>query len=141
MARKIRFSRLGTCHHVMLRGNGGQDIFLDDVDRVRFCLLLQAASEKYGFSVHAFCFMSNHIHLILEPTERLLQEGVHSFSFRYAQYFNRRYQRKGYVYQGRFRSICIEEGIYFKRVVRYIHLNPVRAKLVDDPLHYLWSSH
>jgi len=86
MARKKRFYRINSCHHVMLRGNGGQDLFLDDADRSRFCLLLQAAAEKYSFRVHSFCFMKNHVHLMLEPTERPLQDGVHSFSFRYAQY-------------------------------------------------------
>ena len=74
----------------MLRGHNGQDLFIDKADRVRFCLLLQAASEKYAFRVHAFCLMKNHIHIMLEPTERPLQDGVHSFSFRYAQYFNKR---------------------------------------------------
>ena len=62
MARKKRFFKLDHCHHVMLRGNGGQNIFLDDTDRSKFSLLLQAASEKHAFHVHAFCFMSNHVH-------------------------------------------------------------------------------
>ena len=141
MARKMRFYRLNNCHHVMLRGNAGENIFFDDADRCRFCLLLQAASEKHAFYVHAFCFMSNHIHLVLEPTEQPLQKGVHAFSFRYAQYLNRRYKRKGYVYQGRFRSICVEDGLYFKRLVRYIHLNPVHSGLAQNPFDYRWCSH
>lgn len=141
MVRKKRFYRLQSSHHVMLRGVGGQNIFIDDKDRVRFCLLLQAASEKYAFHVEAFCFMNNHIHLMLEPRERPLQDGVHSFSFRYAQYFNRRHERKGYLFQGRFRSICVQDGLYFKRLVRYIHLNPFHAELVRDPKDYRWSSH
>lgn len=141
MARKKRFYRLHSSHHVMLRGVGGQNIFIDDKDRVRFCLLLQAASEKYAFHIQAFCFMNNHIHLVLEPKERPLQDGVHSFSFRYAQYFNRRHERKGYLFQGRFRSICVQDGLYFKRLVRYIHLNPLHAELVRDPKDYHWSSH
>ena len=141
MARKNRFYRINSCHHVMLRGNGGQTLFYNDEDCSRFCLLLQAASEKYAFRVHAFCFMKNHIHLMLEPTERPLQDGVHSFSFRYAQYFNSKYDRKGYLYQGRFRSICVQDGSYFNRLLRYIHLNPVHAGLVRGPENYRWSSH
>jgi putative transposase len=141
MARKKRFYRIDSCHHVMLRGNGGQDLFLDIADRVRFCLLLQAASEKYTFRVHAFCFMKNHVHLMLEPLERPLQDGVHSFSFRYAQYFNAKYGKRGYLYQGRFRSICVQDGTYFKRLIRYIHLNPVHAGLVQKPENYQWSSY
>lgn len=141
MGRKKRFYRLNFCHHVMLKGNNGQEIFCDDADRIRFFHFLQYASEKYFFNIHGFCLMRNHIHLILEPTTRPLQEGVHSFSFRYARYFNRRYDRKGYFFQGRFRSICIENNVYLKRVVRYLHLNPVEAALVEDPLQYRWSSH
>ena len=84
MPRKKRISRLNSCHHVMLRGIGGQNIFLSDHDRVRFCLLLQAASEKHSFRIHGFCLMSNHVHLILEPTKNKLQGNfskTHGMSF------------------------------------------------------------
>ncbi len=125
----------------MLRGNGGQIIFTDDADRVRMCLMLQKASEEYLFKIHAFCFMSNHIHLVLEPTTIPLSQGVHAFAGRYAQYFNRRHNRKGHLFQDRYRSIITEDGTYLMRLTRYIHLNPVRASIISDPLDYPWSSY
>jgi len=84
--------------------------------------------------------MSNHLHLILEPTVQSLAVGVHRFTGRYAQYFNRRHKRRGYVFQGRFRSILVEDSSYLKRLVRYIHLNPVEAGIVRKASSYRWSS-
>lgn len=125
----------------MLRGVGGCPIFLDNFDKSRFCLLLQEACEMHALRVHTFCLMSNHMHLLLEPTRDPLKDGVHAFSFRYAQFFNRRHNRHGYLFQGRFRSILVEDGLYLKRLVRYIHLNPVDAGLVKRPEEYFWSSY
>ena len=125
----------------MLRGVGGQNIFSETAERVRFCLLLQAASEKHDFKIHAFCLMDNHVHLILEPLGAPISSCIHSFSFRYAQYFNKRHKRRGYLYQGRYKSILIEDGQYLKRLIRYIHLNPVEGGLSKDPQGYKWSSH
>ncbi len=141
MPRKLRFCKLHSRYHVMLRGVAGNNIFVDNRDRIRLCLILQAASEKHDFLIHAFCFMKNHVHLILEPKQSLLHECVHAFAFRYAQYFNRRHKRQGYLFQGRFRSILVDDGIYLKRLVRYIHLNPLEAFLVIHPEEYRWTSH
>ena len=87
--------------------------------------------------------MSNHIHLILKPTDinSSLQSGIHAFAFRYAQYFNRRHQRRWYLFQGRYRSLVVEDGIYLKRLIRYIHLNPIEANIVFLPEKYKWSSY
>jgi REP element-mobilizing transposase RayT len=125
----------------MLRGIGGKSIFNDNQDRARFCLILQEAAECHGQRIHAFCLMSNHLHLIVEPTAGPLKDGIHGFAFRYAQYFNRRYKHRGYLFQGRFRSILVEDGLYLRRLIRYIHLNPVEACLVSRPDEYAWSSH
>lgn len=141
MPRQKRVSRENMCHHVMLRGIDGRPTFIDDKDRVRFCLLLQEASELCSFRVHAFCLMTNHVHLMLEPTNESLTVGVHRFSGRYAQHFNRRHERHGYVFQGRFRSIVVEDGAYMRRLTRYIHLNPLEAGLVTHPVLYPWSSY
>lgn len=140
MPRKRRVTHFYSCHHVMLRGNAGRKIFMDDEDRIRFCLILQKAAEEYQLIIHAFCFMSNHVHFIFEPTTYSLSDAVHAFAGRYAQYFNRRHNLKGHLFQDRFRSILTEDGDYLKRLVRYIHLNPVRAKLVAAPQKYRWSS-
>ena len=141
MPRRHRFYRLNFCHHVMLRGVNGHELFFDDCDRCRFCLLLQKAAEQHSFQIHAFCLMSNHIHLILEPNSSSLQECVHAFSFRYAQYFNRRYNRRGYLFQGRFKSIFVETGEYLKKLTRYIHRNPIESGMVQRVEDYPWSSH
>lgn len=116
-------------------------IFSDDADRARFCLLLQYASETYGMIVHAFCLMGNHVHLLVQPREADLSSAMHVLGFRYAQYFNKKYKRRGHLYQGRFKSIIVQSGSYLMHLVRYIHLNPVRAGMVRHPEHYLWSSH
>ena len=84
--------------------------------------------------------MSNHVHLILEPTTYSLSIVVHAFAGRYAQYFNRRHEVKGHLFQDRFRSILIEDGDYLKRLVRYVHLNPIRANLVPSLQKHPWSS-
>lgn len=141
MPRKRRLWHPNMCHHVMLRGIDGRPIFSDDSDRVRFLLLLQEASELCCFKVHAFCLMSNHIHLMIEPTTISLAIGVHRFAGRYAQHFNNRHEKRGYVFQDRFRSIVVQDGLYVRRLSRYIHLNPVEAKLVSHPGNYQWSSY
>jgi len=125
----------------MFRGVDGRALFFDDQDRIRFCLFLQEAAELHSLKVHAFCLMTNHIHLILEPVKGALSTGVHRFAGRYAQYYNSRHQRRGYVYQGRFRSIIVESGLYLRRLIRYIHLNPLEAGLAKTPDDYRWSSH
>ena len=140
MPRKKRISRVNYLHHVMFRGVNGENVFYDDHDRIRFCLLLQEGCEKHSILVHGFCLMSNHIHLVLEPIKDSLQSGIHAFAFRYAQYFNRRHKRRGYLFQGRFKSILVEDGAYLKRLIRYIHLNPIEAKIVSRPEQYKWCS-
>ncbi len=125
----------------MLRGIDGRAVFEDNRDRSRFCLLLQEAAERHSFRVHGFCFMTNHIHLLIEPGSEALHTGVHRFVSRYAQHFNKRHSRKGYVFQGRFRSVVVQDGVYMKRLIRYIHLNPLEAGLVKTPKDYPWCSH
>ncbi len=125
----------------MLRGIAGRNIFIDDKDRIRLCLFLQAAIEKHCFLIHAFCFMDNHLHFILEPTLNPLHECVHAFASRYAQYFNRRHKKHGYLFQDRFLSILIDDGMYLQKLIRYIHLNPIEAFLTQLPEEYRWSSH
>lgn len=140
MPRKRRTVRKGFCYHIMLRGNGGQDIFRDQADRVRFCLLLQYSAEKHRLKVHGFCLMNNHVHLLIQPMTDNLSSGMHALAFRYAQYFHRKYKQRGYLYQGRYKAVIVQSGIYLTRLIRYIHLNPVRAKIVKNPEEYQWSS-
>ena len=115
------------CHHVMLRGIDGKAVFIDNQDRGRFCLLMQEAAELHSLRIHAFCLMTNHVHLILEPIREKLAAGVHRFASRYAQHFNRKLNRRGYVFQGRFRSILVEDGIYSKKANEIYSPEPIRG--------------
>lgn len=125
----------------MLRGNGGQRIFFDDEDRCRFCLLLQEGTERFGYRIHGFCLMGNHVHLALQVAEIALAQPMQNLSFRYTRWINRRQRRIGHLFQGRYRALLVERDSYLLELVRYIHLNPVRANLVTDPAEYRWSGH
>ena len=141
MARRIRFQIPASTYHVMLRGNDGQSIFFSEGDKVKMCLLIQQGIERFDHTIEAFCFMSNHIHLAIRVFDISISRIVHHLAFRYAQFVNMKYKRIGHLYQGRFKSILVDDATYLKELIRYIHLNPVRAHMVSDPQHYLWSSH
>jgi REP element-mobilizing transposase RayT len=128
-------------YHVMLRGNDGQPIFFSEEDKYRMCLLLQQGIERFDHRIEAFCFMSNHIHLAIRIGNISISQIIHHLAFRYTGYVNRLYKRIGHLFQGRFKSILIEDETYLKELIRYIHLNPVRAGLTTEPLKYPWSSH
>ncbi len=141
MARRKRFHLPSTTYHVMLRGNDGQPIFFSDDDRCRMCLLIQEGVERFGHSIHSFCFMNNHIHLAVQVGETTISRIIQNLAFRYTRYINKIHKRIGHLFQGRFKSIVVEGNRYLKELVRYIHLNPVRAGLVNHPEKYPWSSH
>lgn len=141
MARKPRIDAQGCVHHVMARGNGGQRIFVDDADRIAFLDLIRDGVERFGHSLYAFCLMDNHIHLALRTGEAHLSRIMQNLMFRYTRHSNRRLRRVGHLFQGRFRSVVVEDGRYLMELVRYIHLNPVRAHLVEDPADWAWSGH
>jgi len=141
MARKLRIHAPGGLYHVMLRGNDGDDIFFAPEDRYRLYLLIQEGIERYGFRVHAFCLMRNHFHLAIQIGDKPLSRIVQNMAFRYARWINRRYQRIGHLFQGRYQALLVDDESYLLELVRYIHLNPVRAGLVSLPEDYEWSSH
>lgn len=141
MARRQRFHLSNATYHVILRGNDGQPIFFSDEDRCRMCLLIQEGIERFGYSVHSFCFMSNHIHLAIQVSEISISRIMQNLAFRYARHINFKQERRGHLFQGRFRSILVDDTRYLKELIRYIHLNPVRANIVSHPEKYKWSSH
>lgn len=141
MPRKPRLHFPGAVYHVMLRGNAGQNIFSDNSDRSRFLLILQQEQELSGCRIHAYCLMGNHVHLALQVANIPLSKIMQKVGFRYTQYCNRKLKRTGHLFQGRFKAILVDQNSYLLELVRYIHLNPLRVKLVDNPDHYLWSSH
>ncbi len=141
MARKPRVHLPGGYYHVMMRGNGGNDIFFSAADRSRFLLLLQAGIARYEHRVHAFCLMDNHVHLLIQVGSVSLSKIIQNLGFRYTRYVNQQRNVVGHLFQGRFKAILVDADSYLLELMRYIHLNPVRAglcKTVDD---YEWSSH
>ncbi|MDD2897814.1 MAG: transposase [Desulfuromonadaceae bacterium] len=141
MARKPRIHYPGAVYHVILRGNAGHPIFFDDRDRLRLYLFLQRAVEKFDCRIHAFCLMTNHIHLVIQigaiPLSRIMQ----NISQRYTKWINYSQSRTGHVFQGRYKALLIDADSYLLELVRYIHLNPVRAGMTPLPGDYTWSSH
>lgn len=141
MARRHRFHLQGATYHVMLRGNDGQKIFFSDGDKSRMCLLIQQGIERFGHVILAFCFMTNHIHLAIQVGDVSISRIMQNLAFRYTQHINQKQKHKGHLFQGRFKSILVDESEYLKELIRYIHLNPVHARLTSHPEKYLWSSH
>jgi len=141
MARKPRIHVSGGLYHVMLRGNGGQDIFFAPADRHQLFFLIQEGVERFGHRVHAFCLMDNHIHLAIQVADIPLSKIMQNLSFRYTRWINIRYQRMGHLFQGRYKALLVEEDSYLLELVRYIHLNPVRSGLVARAEDYAWSGH
>jgi putative transposase len=141
MARRVRCHIPGAFYHVMLRGNNGQNIFHNDDERRRMCTLIDEGIGKYHHRIHAFCLMSNHVHLLVQVGNTPLSMIMHNLTFRYCQYFHWRHKTFGHLFQGRYKAILLQEEGYFKRLLRYIHMNPVNANLVQDPESYPWSGH
>jgi len=141
MARKPRIHVPGGLYHVMLRGNGGQAIFFSDADRYRLFLLVQDGVERFGHRIHAFCLMKNHIHLVVQAGDIPLSRIMQNLSFRYTRWVNSRHKRTGHLFQGRYKALLVDKDSYLLELVRYVHLNPVRAGMVTDPDVYQWSGH
>jgi len=141
MARPLRVEFSGAFYHVINRGNSGENIFRGTRDREKFLDYLGKAIERFSVKIHTYCLMTNHFHILLETELPNLSQTIQWINVSYAGYFNRKYKRPGHLFQGRFKSILVEAEEYLKQLSRYIHLNPVRAKLVDRPGDYRWSSY
>ncbi len=141
MARPLRIQFAGALYHVISRGNERRRVVRDDGDRTKRLEWLRRTVETYGWRLHAFVLLTNHEHLFVETPEANLSAGMQFLNGSYTSYFNRRHRRAGHLFQGRFKGHLIEEDGYFFDVSRYIHLNPVRAKMVLRPEEYRWSSY
>jgi len=141
MARKPRVHFPGALYHVISRGNQNQDIFLDDKDLKAFLSYLSSYKIRFPFHLYAYSLMKNHFHLLLEVEGTPLSKLMQSLLFRYTRYFNKRYGKVGHLFQGRYKAILCDKDAYLLELVRYIHLNPIRAKVVADPEKYLWTSY
>jgi len=141
MARKPRLHVPGALYHVILRGNAQQDIFFADNDRAMFYALLQEGVARFGYRVHGFCLMRNHVHLALQVGAAPLSRALQNLAFRYARHVNKTQGRLGHLFQGRYHALLADAESYLLELVRYIHLNPVRARIVRDPGDYPHSGH
>lgn len=141
MGRPLRIEFPGALYHITSRGNERKSIFIDDADRFRFLEILKDYHERYGILLHSFVLMDNHYHLILETPNGNLLKVMHGINGGYTGYFNRRYGRSGHLFQGRYKGILVEKDAYLLQLSRYVHMNPVRAKIVKKPEQYRWSSY
>ncbi|HEY0371088.1 MAG TPA: transposase [Thermoanaerobaculia bacterium] len=141
MARSLRIEFAGATYHVTSRGNEQRNIFYGDADRQAFLALLGDAARRFGWSVSAWVLMTNHFHIVLHTPQPNLSKGMQWLNGTYAAWFNRRHNRSGHLFQGRFKAFLIEKESYYSEVLRYVVLNPVRAGLVDHPAAYRWSSY
>ena len=123
------------------RGNRGHEIFVADSDCVCFLGLLDAVCQKTDWTVHAYCLMRNHYHLVVEIDGPTLSSGLQRLNGVYAQTFNRIYRYVGHLFQGRFHSVRVETDPHLLELARYLPLNPVRARLCTDPADWPWSSY
>lgn len=128
-------------YHIMIRGNEKKNIFLDDSDRVKFIKILLKIKHEELYELFSYCIMPNHVHLIIKDNTNNISNIMKKINTTYALYFNYKYDRVGHVFQDRFRSEVIENDRYLLCAIRYIHNNPVKANMVNDPLKYEWSSY
>ncbi len=141
MARSLRIEFPGAYYHITSRGNERKNIYRTNKDREKFLSYLKSAHLKYGAIIHAFCLMNNHYHIFMETPRGNLSQIMLHLNGAYTNYFNIRHKRRGHLFQGRYKAILVEADSYAAELSRYIHLNPVRASLVDRPDKYNWSSY
>jgi putative transposase len=142
MPRSLRLILPGVAVHIIQRGNNRAACFRSDSDYLVYLAHLRHLSDKYDCAVHAYCLMTNHVHILMTPsTAEACTALMRDLGQRYVQYFNREHERTGTLWEGRFRSCVAESSRYVLACHRYIELNPVRAGMVDHPGGYLWSSY
>ncbi|MDO8525032.1 MAG: transposase [Candidatus Omnitrophota bacterium] len=141
MARQLRIEYEGAFYHVIQRGIERRNIFASDSDKYKFLSYLDFAHTGYGAIIHSYVLMNNHYHIIMETPQANLSKIMHYLNASYASYYNAKRKRAGPLYQGRYKAILVEQNAYLHQLSRYIHLNPVRVNIVEDPKDYPWSSY
>lgn len=141
MPRQSRCLSSSGVYHVMVRGNEKKSIFLDDKDRLRFISILQEKKKNNEYNIYAFCLMDNHVHMLIKEEIDRISRIMRRINTSYANYFNIKYERVGHVFQDRFKSEAIESDRHLLEAIRYIHNNPVKAKMVREPSEFTWSSY
>lgn len=141
MPRKTRFFRAGEIYHVYARGNGRSTIFHEDAQRLLFLQLLGDILPAHDVRIFAYCLMDNHFHLVLQLGQRPLGRPMQRLLSTYARLHNRQAGRSGHLFERRYQASHVHNDSYAKTLLRYVHFNPVRALIVEDPAAYPWSSH
>lgn len=143
MPRTARIAPNEYVYHILTRGNNRQDVFKDEKDYERYREILKRYKEKYKFKLYHYVVMRNHVHIVLETTERggKLSELMKGINLSYAQYYKNKHRHIGHFWQDRYKSIIISKDDYLLACGSYVELNPVRARIVEDPKDYRWSSY
>ena len=141
MSRPLRMEIENGIYHVTSRGWERRAVVRDDRDREKWFQLLDRVADRFGWRFFAWVLMDNHFHLFFQTPDANLSAGMHALNSGYATWFNRRHQRVGSLFQGRFKAILVEDESYCRTLSRYIHLNPVRARKVERPEDHPWSSY
>ena len=141
MARPLRLEFPGAIYHVTSRGNGGSDIYASDEDRMAFLNTLTLVVERFGWRCHSYCLMGNHYHLLIETPRANLSAGMRQLNGVYTQTYNRAHQRRGHVFQGRYKAVLVERDSHLLELCRYIARNPVAIGWVNEAGEWPWSSY
>lgn len=141
MSRPLRILYENAYYHVMNRGAGRQTIFHDDTDYEVFLNTLDEAQRQFGIEIHAYCLMGNHYHLLIKTPRANLSRVMRHINGLYTQRYNRLKKTDGALFRGRYKAILVDSDAYLLHLSKYIHLNPLEAKLVDNLKQYPWSSY
>ena len=140
MSRQLRKFAYSQVYHIILKGIDGHDIFYDNQDKDFFLKQIITTKQIFNYIVYSYCLMSNHVHVVIKCQDELLSKAIQSLAIRYVSYFNRKYERSGHLFQGRFKSKAVENQKYFLELCRYIHRNPEKAGICLTQ-NYQWSSY
>jgi len=141
MPRRLRLHLPGGFYHVTLRGNHQQNIFYAEADRALLNEIVARAIDKFGARMHAYCWMTNHLHFLLQVGNEPLARPMRQIACEFARAMQLKLETTGHFFERRYHAVLVDSDAYLLELLRYIHLNPVRAALVDDPVRFRWSSH
>ena len=141
MARQLRIEFPGAFYHVTSRGNEKKPVFIADRDKENFLEILEIAHQRFKAIFLTYCCMNNHFHFFIQTPLGNLSKIMHFINTAHTAYFNKAHERIGHLFQGRYKAILVDADEYAQELSSYIHLNPVRAKIVELPEHYPWSSY
>lgn len=141
VARQLRIEYEGAFYHVTSRGNRREKIYDSDKDKEQVLEIMERTKERYGYHLHAYALMDNHYHLLIETPKANLSQIMQNINTSYTVYANKKHKKNGHLFQGRFKGIIVDKDEYLITLSRYIHLNPVRAGIVQKPEESKWTSY